>query len=445
MMTVSPFDDLKTHERRVARLSLDWEKQYMEKSVDLSTSAWYGDRTLRLGFPEDWDIYVVRQNHYPALTHDEIRKKILSPLGTSRLSELARGKNRVAILIDDIHRPTRLHKVFPCVLDELTSGGVQEHQITVVAAVACHRPATEEDFIKKLGTNFGNTIRTVSHDCKSHLVYLGKTARGTPIHVNRYVYESDLKVGISGVYPHEHAGFGGGAKIIHPGICGIETAQYLHHHLTGVSRGGSIHNNFRADIEEIAQRVGLDFTVNVLLNERRDISHIFCGDMILSHNEGVMTSHKVYRVKPVIDADIVVANVYPFDTSLQFVSKGLWPLKYGSKSSSKVVIASCPEGIGYHALSLRSVPGWSGFFRRMRALSFSDIKDFFRRVREREPEFLFFSPTVKKNTLRKMYPTAKLFNTWGTLIQDLKDMHKKLPVKVAIYSCSPLQIPEGEG
>lgn len=413
----------------------------MGKVVDLLTSAWYGDSILTLHFPEDWDIHVVKQNNYAALTDFEIREKIRNPIGTPLLSHLAQGKRRVAILVDDIHRPTPTQKIMPFVLNELKNGGIRLDQVVIVMAVACHRLATKEDFIRKVGRDIIKNVRTVSHDCTRNLLYLGETARGTPIYVNKFVSECDIKIGIGGIYPHEHAGFGGGAKIIHPGICGITTVKSLHNNLKGVPRGSIKDSQFRADIEEVAEKVGLDFSINVLINQNRDISHAFCGHRMLAYREAATVAQKLYSVQPIDDADIVIANVYPFDTSLHFISKGLWPLRYGKNSRTKIIVASCPEGLGYHALSLKSLLGWSGFVRRLRALSTHDIYNFFAHQRKKDAGFFFFSPSLRKHDLKKMYPEAQLFNTWESLIQKLKSKHNTVPLKVAVYHCAPLQIP----
>lgn len=409
--------------------------------INLLTAAWYSNKPLTLKFPENWDVILIGQKKHSPLTDFDIKKKIRNPIGTSQLSELVKGKKQVAILIDDIQRPTPTEKVIPFVLDELRKGGIKQDEITIVMAVACHRPATKEDFIKKLGMETVKTFKTLSHDCTKDLTYLGNTAKGTPIYVNKFVKDCDFKVSIGGVYPHESAGFGGGAKIVHPGICGIDTVKYLHSQLKGASRGSTINNEFREEMNEIAEKVGLDFTVNVLVNQNREISHLFAGHRFLAHKEAVETAKQCYGVTPIEDADIVIANIYPFDTSLHFVFKGLWPLSYGKNESSKVVIASCPEGLGYHALSLKSLSGWAGFHRRMKALSRHDIYSFIARLKNKKTAFLLFSPYVKKRQLKKIYPGAKLFNTWDSLIQQLESRHRESHIKVAVYLSSSLQFP----
>ncbi len=417
----------------------------MRRSIDLLTSAWYGDSLLNLHFPAEWDIHIVGQTDQPALTDFGMREKVRNPSGTSRLSELVKGKKRIAVLIDDIQRPTPVKRVVPLVLEELKTGGIERDAIIFLMAVACHRPATEEDFIKKLGADTVKNIKTLSHDCTRDLTFLGKTERGTPIYVNKFVMECDVKIGIGGLYPHESAGFGGGAKIIHPGICGKETAWYLHSHLKRAPRGGAVDNEFRADMEEIAGKVGLDFMINLLLNRNRDASHIFCGHRVIAYQEAVKVAKEFYGVKPIDDADIIIANAFPFDTSLHFLSKGLWPFNYGTKGSSKVVVASCAEGLGYHALSLSSLPGWSGFVQRTRALSRHDIYRLFSRSEDRGPDFFLFSPNIKGSDLKRIYSRARLFKTWEGLMRELTTRHQKLPVKVAVYQCAPLQVPYVQG
>jgi len=405
------------------------------------TSAWYGDSTLTVGFPAEWDIQLVEQTVQPALTDSVFREKIRNPEGTLPLSDLVKGKKKVAVLVDDTQRPTPLKKIISVVMEELRAGGIEQNAISIVMATACHRPATQEDFIKKLGADTVRIYKTLSHDCMKNLAYLGTTTGGTPIYVNRFVMECDFKIGIGGVYPNEGAGFGGGAKIIHPGICGKESAQYLHHHLRGVPRGSTHDSEFRADMDEIAEKTGLDFIINVLLTRDRDIGHIFCGHRVMAHREAVRVAKQWYGVKPAGGADIIIANAYPFDTSLHFLSKGLWPFTYSTKKCSKVVIASCPEGLGYHALSLASLSGWSGFIQKMRAFSRHDVRLYLTKWTKKEPGMLLFSANIRKRELKKIYPQATLFTEWGNLISELQARHSGKHIKVAVYPCSPLQVP----
>ena len=424
------------------------------KEVELLSAAWYGDKPIIINFPSSWKVVVVGSENIPALTEDQIRERINNPIGSPRLSVLASKRNRAAIIIDDITRPTPTAKLIPFILKELKHAGINQDSITIVIASGTHERASREDIVKKIGESIDNNIKVIPHDCRRDLVYLGKSSRGTPLYVNQAVIECDLKIGVGCIYPHGAAGFSGGSKIIMPGVCGIETVRYMHYFIKGANRrGGSLENDIRLEIEQVVAKIGLDFIVNVVLNQRREITGLFVGDKILAHRQGVKFAAELYCVSPVEDADIVVASTYPFDTSLQFVpSRGFWPLMDGKNKNSKVAIAACPMGLGYHGLSPLSMSLSSRFLHRLKYLQLKEflnltfsIKALKKIFMRRRLEFMFLSPGITKEELKTVFPKAKLFSTWSELLGELESHHRNLPVKVVVYSCSPLQVPTQEG
>ena len=66
------------------------------KKVKLRINAFRSDEEIELGFPESWDITECRMAGHdkPALTDDEIRSAMQNPIGTPRLSEMAKGAKR---------------------------------------------------------------------------------------------------------------------------------------------------------------------------------------------------------------------------------------------------------------------------------------------------------------------------------------------------------------
>ncbi len=424
------------------------------KEVELLSAAWYGDKPITINFPSSWDVIVVGRKNIPALTEDQIREKISNPIGSPRLSVLASKRNRVAIIIDDITRPTPTAKLIPFILEELNQAGINEDSIVIVVASGTHKSASKEDIIKKVGENIANKIRVIPHDCRRNLVYLGKSSRGTPLYVNQTVIECDLKIGVGGIYPHAGAGFSGGSKIIMPGVCGVESARYTHYYIKGAhQRGGSLESDFRLELEELVAKVGLDFVVNVVLNQKREIAGIFVGDRILAHRQGAKFATELYNVSPVEDADVIVANMYPFDTSLLFATrKGLWPLMSGKSNSSKVALATCPMGLGFHSLTPLSKSLLSRVLYRLKYLKLKEFLNLISKVRvvkkgfvRRKQELFMLSPGITEEELKIEFPKAKLFNAWNELLGELESRHINLPVKVAVYPCSPLQMPVQDG
>jgi lactate racemase len=420
------------------------------KQVELLSTTWYGDTPITINFPSHWDVIVIGEKKVAALTNDRIWERINNPIGSPRLSVLASKRKRAAIIMDDITRPTPTAKLIPFILEELKHAGIKQDSITIVIAGGTHRPASREDIIKKAGINIVHTIKVIPHDCRGDLRYLGKSSRGTPLYVNQAVMECDLKIGVGGIYPHPAAGFSGGPKIIMPASCGIETVRYMHDYLKGANqRGGSLENELRLEMEEVATKVGLDFIVNVVLNQKREIAGLFVGDKILAHRQGVEFATQLYSVTPLKDADIILADMYPFDVNLQFAyDRGFWPVMGVKNNISKVVVAACPMGLGCHDLYPLSKSLRTQLSRRVKNLKLKEFRYPISKIRSlkrifmrKQLDLMMLSAGVTKEELRSVFPKAKLFNTWDELLVELKIRHRDLPVKVAVYKCGSLLIP----
>lgn len=417
--------------------------------VGLFSGAWHGDTAMTLRFPASWEVSVVGDGVHPSLSNEMIRERFNNPIGSACLSELASGKNRVAIIVDDITRPTPSAILIPFILADLRTAGIQDDAITIVVAGGTHRPATREEIIKKTG-DIPSAIKVVSHDCKQNLRYLGKSSRGTPIYINQAVMECDLKIGVGCIYPHAWAGFSGGSKIIMPGVCGRETAQYLHStHQGAKHRGDPAETDFRRDIEEVTRTIGLDFIVNVVLNQERRIAGLFVGDRNMAHQAGVDFATRMYTVRVIEDADIVIADVYPFDCFLTFAyDRGLWSVLGARKDTTTIALAACSMGVGQHELHSLSRSVGERITRRLKGFrlkelynpirEFKKVSHFFKK---RNLALLVLSQGITRDEIRPIFPHAKLFKDWNELLPVLESRHKRLPVKVVVYRCAPFLIP----
>ena len=423
------------------------------KTIELLSSAWFGDKPLTINFHSSWDIMVAGNKKIPPLTKNQIKDAFNHPIGSPGLLDLVRTKKRVAVIIDDITRPTPADKIVPFVLEELQIAGFPFESIIVVIASGTHKKASTEEIEKKIGKDLAAKITVIPHDDKKDLVYLGKSSRGTPLYVNHAVIECDFKIGIGCIYPHPAAGFSGGGKIIMPGIMGAETVRYMHDYMKGaVYRGGSLDTELRLEIEEVATKVGLDFMVNVVLNQKREVAGLFAGDKILAHRQGVKFATEVYSVQSIQNADVIISDMYPFDTSLQFAyDRGFWPIM-NDNDSTKIAIAACPMGLGYHGLSTLSTSIWSRVIHRLKYFQIKDVYYLVHRLRSlkkmfarRKQDFFILSGGIMKEELEKVFPKSRLFSNWDAILRELESKYKDSPVRVAIYQCSPLLIPVEKG
>ena len=264
-----------------------------QTSVSVRVSLWKDEREINLVFPPEWDVVECKMagHDLPPLTPAEIQTAFENPIGSPGIKELAKNKQKVVILFDDLTRPTPAEKILPYIFKELAAAGVGDDKIRLVSAIGCHRPLSRHEMILKLGRDAVEKYPVFNHNLFEHLVDLGKTRLGTPVLVNREVASCDLKIGVGCIIPHHTAGFGGGAKILLPGVSAIDTMT--HHHVIlqkkfpdSVGHCLVEQNPIRLDMEEAARIAGLDIAVNVVLNHKKEILGIFVGDFVEKERTG---------------------------------------------------------------------------------------------------------------------------------------------------------------
>jgi nickel-dependent lactate racemase len=395
------------------------------------------DRNVELNFPDDWNVIVVESEFQPPVLSDyEIRAAMHAPIGSPMISQLAKGRKSAVIIVDDTTRPTPAHRVIPFVLEELQAGGIEDDDILFVIGLGMHRPMTRMDMAMKVGADIVNRFSVINHDLDGRFVHVGETSRGTPIYINEEVMARDLKLTIGGVIPHGGAGFSGGGKLILPGVSSYETIRYNHTSGLKGARGGNLDNNeFRLDIEEVAGKMGLDATVNVMINSQREITGVFVGDLVKAHRQAAEFSRKCCTVTLVQQPDIVVTNSYPEDLTLRYATCGAWPFGTVREGGTKILIAGCPEGTGYHRLyGSPPTPG----LRQIKALQQGQPMS-----NQERKDFIMFSPFVGPKEAYEILPNCRFFNSWTELMNEVMLAHRgEKNVTVAVYPYAGIQIPE---
>ncbi len=335
-------------------------KAVIPTTVHLPQLAWYGNGEMEINFPPSWEVDVCNMKGYRrrALSRQGFRKAFSNPIGTKPIRELARGKKEVAILFDDMTRPTRVAEIVPYILEELRAAGVADEGIRFIAAVGAHGALNRLDFVKKLGEDVVCRYPGFNHNPYENCTFLGNTSRGTPIYINSEVMSCDFKIGIGGILPHPLTGFSGGCKIILPGIAGIDTMEANHRTLliNALTRGedpsiglGMYENNIiRLDMAEAAQMAGLDIKIDAVFNLHGDTVGLFVGEPVAAHAEGVKMAREVYATRPSPGHDIVVLNAYA-KANEAVLALPIVPQVLG-ESGELVLIANAPEGQVTHYL-----------------------------------------------------------------------------------------------
>ncbi|MDP2899495.1 MAG: lactate racemase domain-containing protein [Candidatus Bathyarchaeota archaeon] len=403
------------------------------KSVKVPAWEFYGWQPETLTFPEDWEVHEQRMKGHdtPALKPKPIKEKIQHPIGTESLSTLARGKRRCVIIFDDMTRPTKTTQMLPAVLDELHKGGMSDEQIVFMMASGAHTGRMLFDFQKKLGEEVCEKYLVFNHNPYDSFVDLGKTSRGTPILINKEVMSCDLKVVVSSIMPHFGYGFGGGSKMILPGVAAVESISPNHAIRKGTDPGKVSGNERRLDSEEAAEKVGLDFVVHSLLNADSDVCDLVAGDMIDAHREGVRRARNHYVTKVVPDADVAIGNTYPmanegykaYHIILESVRKG----------GDLVYLLYTPEGCRVHFYNGRFGTDYGGEGWR---------PDVYTKKPWKMGRVLCVSPTGLMKADEHYYGEgSKWVKTWKETLKLLEEAHGS-SAKVAIYPTASMQISE---
>lgn len=245
-----------------------------------------------------------------------IREALENPIGTGPLEDLLKPNHSVVIMVDDITRPTPAAEILPFILERIERVGIPDEAVRIFAAMGTHRPMTEEELRIKLGDSVRERYRVINRDYREgNFVPLGHTESGTPIEIDREVLDADFKIAVGNVIPHISAGWGGGSKMILPGVCSQKTTDMMHLMACIVQPVleviGTRDNKPRAEMDAVAEAVGLNFIVNTVLDEDKNMLGVFAGHFVEAHRKATELAEKVMIIPIPAQADILIVSANP--------------------------------------------------------------------------------------------------------------------------------------
>lgn len=410
---------------------------------------WYGNTEMELLFPEEWPVELCGLQQSPALSSEELASRLAQPIGSPSLSQLAKGKTSACIVVDDISRPTRLEDILPLLVAQLTAAGIAHSHITVLIALGAHRTMTRQDIVKKMGSEIPALVQVLNHSpFADDLAELVDEETGQTVQVNRHFAQAELRIAVGCIVPHTLAGFSGGAKAVIPGIGGIKTLHGNHSLAYGSGDDRSFANNalnpdnpLRRNMEKMVGRFGLDFIVNVVLNQNMEAAGLFAGHYVDAHRAACQKALIQYETPLVKNADVVVLNTFPKDTEYSqigtaFAVLGAHKERCVKPGGTIVLATAASEGGGFHALF---GPGMGLFTPHDDNIPPAELRD---------REVLLFAPGLHTSEIRQFYKgePPPLYGNWAEVLAVLQAKHT-CPT-VAVYPMGSLQIgrlPQGTG
>ncbi len=411
----------------------------MVNIIKLPQLAWHGVKELELSFPEEWGLEVCNMSGYnrPHLKPAEIRKAVSGPIGMPPLREYARGKKEVVIIFDDMARVTRVAEIVPHVLEELAAAGIKDSQIRFIAACGCHQAMTRIDFAKKLGEDVMKRFPVYNHAPYGKNIYAGTTSSGIKVHINAEVMKCDLKIGIGSIVPHIMAGFGGGSKIVLPGVAAFGAIAAMHTPQVSSETGGVKdtitgmgkykHNPRRHVINEVADMVGLDMKIDAVVNTWGETVAIFAGAPVPAYDAALEEAAKHYLTPAAKDKDIVVANSFAKANEAITGLLVAFP-SVSQKGGDVVLIANAPEGQITHYL-MGPFGNDIGGQLRLRMKPPSNVS-----------RLIIFSEYPELSSKNYLEDTDRviLVHEWDDVLKLLRENHKS-GAKVAVYPNADIQ------
>ncbi|MDR0586021.1 MAG: nickel-dependent lactate racemase [Treponema sp.] len=333
----------------------------------------YLDKTFSLEFPDENLLAVAEPNEYKTegAAEELIAEALAKPYGPAAapaaggmsavpgtsLAEFLRGGRRILIIINDATRPTPTEAILAALLPVCGETGIGAENLSLLVATGAHRAPTEDEYRQILGRFFERLRpRCFYHDARKDddMIDIGTTRNGTPMLLNRRLFEADRIIATGSVEPHYFAGFTGGRKAFLPGIAAYKTIEANHRQALSPKahslalEGNPVHEDMMDALPLIKAPV---FSVMTVLDKEQGVAAATAGDLMASFYKAVEIARKIFCVAVSSKADIVVSVAkFPMDIDLyqsqKAIDNGAVALKDGG---TLILVSSCRDGIGDEA------------------------------------------------------------------------------------------------
>jgi nickel-dependent lactate racemase len=347
------------------RLPLSWAVGYTGSEQSMKIKLAYGRGSLPVELPGE-QTTVITPTHSAGLKEERaaVFEALEHPIGARALREWIKPGDRVCISFSDITRATPNDRLIPWILEYLAGGpGVPAarrdgspylSELILVNQTGSHRPNTQAELETMLTPAVAGRRRVVNHEPENLAahVQVGTMRDGTPAWINRHVVEADVRIVTGFIEPHFFAGFSGGVKGIIPGTAALPSIRSNHGFKNigdpNATFGLTVGNPLWEELRDVALRVGPTFLLNVTLNEAREITGVFAGDLVQAHQAGCAFAKQAAMQPVPAPFDIVVTSNsgYPLDLNLYQGVKGMSTGARIVKPGGTVILAcECCEGV----------------------------------------------------------------------------------------------------
>ncbi|PKN63484.1 MAG: hypothetical protein CVU57_18810 [Deltaproteobacteria bacterium HGW-Deltaproteobacteria-15] len=308
----------------------------------------YGGGKISFELPKDWNLLTFADLGSPQDLGDPAdltRRALENPIGCDPLRERISPSDTVAVLIEDLTRASPKKAVLTALLEELKRIGVVRENIRIVLALGTHRPLSPEEMETAFGRDLMSGYSFFNHDCRaSDMVPVARLDTGREVKINRLVHEASFRIGIGSIFPHPMNGFGGGGKILFPGVADFESIfehhlRYAFHERAGLGR--LTDNPFYENVCAVARAAGLHFVVNSILDHTDRLCAVVSGDPVEAHLAGIRKCTGMISKAFPGKSDLTIITSFPYSEGPQ-IMKPLAPASMVTREGGTIILfADC--------------------------------------------------------------------------------------------------------
>ncbi len=314
----------------------------------------YGNRKLEFNFDTTRFDVITTDNDEPSLSDFEIG------LEFDAVDEIVGSDDSVLIVVSDATRATASAQVVNLLVRRLVQAGVSPARMAIIFATGIHRAVTEKEKVELLTPFIVQRLRIIQHDAydRSKLISLGTTEGGVAVEVNRALRDFSHVFLTGGVTFHYFAGFTGGRKSICPGLASAKTIEGTHMlaldfdtggRRAGVQTGRLDGNAVHEECERVASMIAPAFSVNTIVDEKKNALKVFCGDWRQAHRAACDYYLEQYSVVIPEKRDVVIVSGggFPHDINLIQAHKALDMAALACREGGTIILlAECRDGLG---------------------------------------------------------------------------------------------------
>lgn len=318
----------------------------------------YGKSCLNIDLPDKAEILSIQEPEF-CLTRKQFIKNFSLSIPET-LSSCHAASFAVSIVVADKTRLCEYKNYLPWVVEILQKKNIQKHQIRFFIAYGTHAGQSDAECLAAYGDIYKN-FEFIHHDCsdKNLFTYLGRTDRGTKIHVRKDILETDLIITFGALSHHYFAGYGGGRKLLFPGL-GYKPDIYRNHglfldkkmkELAHGCKPGNLENNPLAhDLKQIDDVVNTPrISIHGILDSKARVCQLVVGKSYNDFLNACNTLDSYYKVGDKEQYNLVIASCggFPKDINVIQAHKAVNnAAMFVQDKGSLIITAQCTDGIG---------------------------------------------------------------------------------------------------